>query len=108
MLVSVTPVFGATVGPPDQIGETLLRKVVRAGLGRKTKVHAVSDGASWIADQVSEQFGLHGHFVVDFHHVGDYLTAAAKTIASAAISNTMPCSTGAITTAIALCASGCR
>ena len=81
---SVTPVFGATVGPPDQVGETLLRTAVQAGLGRKTQVHAVSDGAAWIADQVSEQFGLHGHFLVDFYHVCDYLTAAGKTIAGTA------------------------
>ncbi|MEF8752646.1 MAG: ISKra4 family transposase [Accumulibacter sp.] len=81
---SVTPVFGATVGPPDQVGETLLRTAVQAGLGRKTKVHAVSDGAAWIADQVSEQFGLQGHFLVDFYHVCDYLTAAGDTIAGTA------------------------
>ena len=81
---SVTPVFGATVGPPDQVGETLLRTAVQAGLGRKTQVHAPGDGAAWIADQVSEQFGLHGHFLVDFYHVCDYLTAAGKTIASTA------------------------
>ncbi len=81
---SVTPVFGATVGPPDQVGETLFRTAVQAGLGRKTQVHAVSDGAAWIAAQVSEQFGRHGHFLVDFYHACDYLTAAGKTIASTA------------------------
>lgn len=72
---SVTPVFGATVGPPDQVGETLLRRAVQAGLGRNTKVHAVGDGASWIADQVSEQFGLQGHFLVDFYHAYNYQDA---------------------------------
>jgi hypothetical protein len=83
-LGSVTPVFGATVGPPAQVGETLVRAAVQAGLGRNTKVHVVSDGASWIADQVSEQFGLQGHFLVDFYHVCEYLTAAGKTIAGTA------------------------
>ena len=81
---SVTPVFGATVGPPPQVGQTLLRAAVQAGLGRNTNVHAVSDGAPWIVDQVSEQFGLQGHFLVDFYHVCDYLTAAGKTIAGTA------------------------
>ena len=83
-LGSVTPVFGATVGPPAQVGETLVRAAVQAGLGRNTRVHVVSDGASWIADQVSEQFGLQGHFLVDFYHVCDYLTAAGNTIAGTA------------------------
>ena len=49
---------------PDERGhETLLRTAIQAELGQKTQVHAVSDGAAWIADQVSEQFGLHGHFL---------------------------------------------
>ncbi len=33
---------------------------------------------------MSEQFGLHGHFLVDFYHVCDYLTAAGKTIVGTA------------------------
>ena len=80
---SVTPVFGATVGACEEAGETLLRTAVRAGLGRKTKIHAVGDGASWIADQVSLQFALQGAFLVDFYHVCDYLAAASDTIAGA-------------------------
>ena len=80
---SVTPVFGATVGPPDQVGATLLRAAVRAGLGRQTKVHVVGDGAEWIADQVDAQFGLHGEFLVDLYQVCDYLVAAGKTIPGA-------------------------
>ena len=81
---SVTPVFGAIVGPPDQVGETLLRTAVQAGLGRNTQVHALGDGAAWIADQVSEQFGLQGHFFVDFYHVCDYLAAAGNPIVGTA------------------------
>jgi hypothetical protein len=78
---SVTPVFGASVGPPEEAGETLLRAAIQAGLGRNTKIHVVGDGAGWIADQVDEQFGLQGEFLVDLYHVCDYLVAAGKTIA---------------------------
>ena len=80
---SATPVFGATVGACEEAGATLLRTAVRAGLGRKTKVHAVSDGAPWMADQVQLQFGLQGEFLVDFYHVCDYLAAAGDAIAGA-------------------------
>ena len=80
---AATPVFGATVGSCEEAGETLLRTAVQAGLGRKTKVHAVGDGASWIADQVQVQFGLQGAFLVDFYHVCDYLAAAGDSIAGA-------------------------
>jgi hypothetical protein len=81
---SVTPVFGATVGACEEAGETLLRTAVQAGLGRKTRVHVVSDGAPWIADQAQLQFGLLGDFLVDFCHLCDYLAAAGDTIAGAA------------------------
>jgi hypothetical protein len=80
---SVTPVFGATVGACEEAGETLLRATVRAGLGRKTKSPVVGDGASWMADQVSLQFGLQGAFLVDCYHVCDDLAAASDTIAGA-------------------------
>ena len=80
---SVTPLFGATVGACEEAGETLLRTAVQAGLGRKTKVHAVGDGAPWMADQVPLHFGLQGAFLVDFYHVCDYLAAAGDPIAGA-------------------------
>jgi len=80
---AVTPVFGATLGPPEAAGEAMLRAAVAAGLGRKTKVHAVGDGAPWIADQVTLQFGRQAAFLVDFYHVCDYLAAAGDKIAGA-------------------------
>ena len=81
---SVTPVFGATVGACEEAGQSLLRTAVQAGLGRKTRVHVVSDGAPWMADQVQLQFGLQGDFLVDFYPGCDYLAAAGDTIAGAA------------------------
>jgi hypothetical protein len=75
---SVTPVFGATLGGCEEAGQAMLRAAVQAGLGRQTKVHAVSDGAPWIAAQVECQFGLQGEFLVDFYHVCDYLVPGRK------------------------------
>lgn len=73
---SVTPVYGATIGTPDEAGDQLLNCAIRAGLGANTKVHGLGDGVPWIADQVSLKFGLQGSYLIDFYHVCDYLSAA--------------------------------
>jgi hypothetical protein len=44
-------------------------------------VHAVGDGAPWIAGQIEEQFGDQGAYLIDFYHVCEYLSSAAKGIA---------------------------
>jgi hypothetical protein len=40
------------------------------------------DGAPWIADQIEDQFGSQGHYLLDFFHVCEYLSAAGKAIHS--------------------------
>jgi len=77
---SVTPVFSATMEAPDQVGDDMLRVAIRAGLGSKTKVHCVGDGAAWIVDQVSLKLGTQADFLIDFYHVCEYLAAAAESI----------------------------
>jgi hypothetical protein len=77
---STTPKFDATYQKSvDDAGKSLLTCAVKAGFGAKTKMHAVSDGASWIANQVDEKFGIQGNYLVDFFHVCEYLAEAAKT-----------------------------
>ena len=49
------------------------------GFGIKTQLHAVSDGAFWIMDQVTTKFGAQASYLVDFYHVCEYLAAASKT-----------------------------
>lgn len=44
--------------------------------------HAVGDGAVWIADQVDDKFGLQASYLVDFYHVCEYLSEAAKSCAN--------------------------
>lgn len=77
----VSPVYGGTLqGDVQQAGQQLFDCATRAGFGRGTHLHAVGDGAEWIAMQVEEQFGGNGSYLVDFYHVCDYLCDAAKAI----------------------------
>jgi hypothetical protein len=78
---SKTLAYGGTVrGDVDVAGRQLLRCAESAGFGEGTRIHAVGDGAPWIADQVEDQFGAQGSYLLDFYHVCDYLSAAAKAI----------------------------
>lgn len=43
-------------------------------------MHGVGDGAPWIATQIRQRFGSQGSYLLDFYHVCDYLSAAAKAI----------------------------
>ncbi len=75
--------YGGTLeGDAPQAGRILFDTACRAGFGRNSQLHAVGDGACWIADQVEERFGENGRCLLDFFHVCDYLGAAAKVIAT--------------------------
>jgi hypothetical protein len=81
----VDGVYGATFGTV-QIAAVLWRQVAEAaGLGPQTRVHGLGDGATWIVNTFQEQFGTgkdsRATYTVDFHHVSDYLAAAAQSIA---------------------------
>ena len=78
---SRTPVYGGTLqGDVDQAGHELFRCALKAGFGQGSRLHAVGDGAEWIAAQMERQFGANGRYLVDFYHVCDYLSAAAKAL----------------------------
>ncbi len=82
---SKTPVYAGTIaGGPEVAGQQLLDCAVRAGFGANSHVHAVGDGAPWIVDQVETQFGEQGSYLIDFYHVCEYLSAAAKAVSPAA------------------------
>lgn len=75
----VTPTFGGHFqGRTEESGRQFQQCAARAGFGRDSELHAVGDGAPWIADQVEFQFAAQGHYLVDFYHVDEYLAAAAK------------------------------
>jgi hypothetical protein len=78
---SKTLAYGGTLqGDVAMAGEHLFACATQAGFGANTTIHAVGDGAQWIADQVEDQFGAQGSYLLDFYHVCDYLSAAAKVI----------------------------
>ena len=78
---SRTPIYGGGIeGGVEAAGRQLLACAVRAGFGTETLVHAVGDGAPWIVGQIEEQFGVQGSYLIDFYHVCEYLSEAAKTI----------------------------
>jgi DNA-binding transcriptional LysR family regulator len=75
---SVTPVHAGSIeGGVEAAGRRLLACAVRAGFGTRSVVHAVGDGAPWILGQVEAQFGEQAHYLIDFYHVCERLSAAA-------------------------------
>jgi hypothetical protein len=78
---SVTPIFGATTGSPEEAGERLAVCALEAGAGNQTKIHGVGDGAPWIIGQMEAQFGTQAQYLIDFCHLCDYLSAAGEVIA---------------------------
>ena len=79
---SCSPVYGVTLGGPQAAGELWREVALSAGLGERTYVHGVGDGAPWIVEQFDSQFGPQGAYLLDFYHVSEYLAAAAPVQAS--------------------------
>jgi len=80
----VTPTFGGNfAGGVEESGRQWWRCAAKAGFGPGSELHAVGDGAPWIANQVEMHFGPQGHYLVDFFHLCEYLSAAAKVCAPA-------------------------
>ena len=66
---SQTLSYGGTLqGDVDEAGKQLFACAKHAGFGKTSQVHAVGDGAEWIARQVDERFGGRGGYLVDFYH----------------------------------------
>lgn len=73
----VGAIFDATAGTADQAGTQWVNLVSRCGAQPGTFVHAVCDGAPWIADQFKQRFKRRDRFLIDFFHVSEYLGAVA-------------------------------
>ena len=74
---TVTTHYGATLHDVTDTGLRWAHCAAAAGWGLKTQIHALGDGALWIAEQARIQFGAQGRYTVDLFHVCDYLAAAA-------------------------------
>ena len=53
--------YGATLGSAETASWLWRATAQSAGLGDKTRVHGVGDGAPWIMDKYQENFGEQGH-----------------------------------------------
>ena len=73
--------YGATLGSLESCSLLWAQTARQAGVKARTCVHGVGDGAPWIAEQFQENFGQQGRYLLDFHHVSEYLAAAAPVIA---------------------------
>ncbi len=78
---SVETYYGVAVGEPMAVGCMMSECCQFKGMGEATHIHAVADGASWIAEQYERQFGTRCKFHLDFYHVCEYLAAAARSTA---------------------------
>jgi hypothetical protein len=75
------PLYSATLSTLETVGWMWQQTARMAGLGPKTLVHGVGDGAPWIVEKFRDTFGGQGRYLLDFYHVSDYLGAAALTVA---------------------------
>ena len=78
---SETRHYGGTLqGDVAEAGRQLFGCAKSAGFGRGSHVHALGDGAGWIALQMDEQFCCQCSYLIDFCHVCKYLSDAASVI----------------------------
>jgi hypothetical protein len=73
--------YGATLGTLESARLCWLETAQAAGLGPKTYVHGIGDGAPWIEEMFGNNFGGQGKYLIDFYHVVEYLSAAAPEVA---------------------------
>ena len=74
---SVETTYAATFGSVQETGVRWGHTAKEAGRGMASRIHAVCDGAEWIARQTREVFGADATLLTDFYHVSEYLAAAA-------------------------------
>ena len=77
----VRRVYGATLGTLETVSMLWRQTAQCCGLGEKTFVHGLGDGAPWILDKFNDNFGSQGKYLIDFYHVTEYLAAAAPRVA---------------------------
>lgn len=71
------PVFSATFADVETVGKHIRYCVDESGCGGNSIIHAVGDGATWIADQIDKQFGAQASYLIDFYHASEYLANAS-------------------------------
>jgi hypothetical protein len=79
----VVPAFAGTIGSPEECGAQLSALARASAGGAPVRMHALGDGAPWIADQVEKAFGRLGNYLIDWFHACEYLSAAAPAFVKA-------------------------
>ncbi|MDA0813419.1 MAG: hypothetical protein O3C21_13655 [Verrucomicrobia bacterium] len=71
-------VHGALLGDRFEAGLLWQQTAKAAGYtSGQVKVHGVGDGARWIKEEFDTAFGSDGNYLIDYYHVGEYLSDAA-------------------------------
>lgn len=74
-LGEATTHYDATLGEVAEAGCRWSQVAGAAGWATNTRIHAVGDGAPWLAAQARERFGENSGYLLDLYHVCDYLAA---------------------------------
>jgi hypothetical protein len=61
----------------EEAGQKMLESAILAGMGEGTYIHAIGDGAPWIAEQVKLKFCNRSGYLIDFFHLCEYLSEAS-------------------------------
>lgn len=70
--------YGVAFGEPLAVGLMMADCCRFKGMHGGTRIHAVADGAPWIAGEYDRQFGTRCKFHLDFYHACEHLAAAAN------------------------------
>ena len=76
---SLQTTFAATFDSVQEIGRRWGHAAKQAGRALGSHLHALGDGAEWIALQTRAVFGRDATLLTDYFHVSQYLAAAAPT-----------------------------
>ena len=75
--------YGASFGGLLETELIMRTTSEQCGMDGNTRIHAVGDGATWIAEAYERQFGTQSDYLIDFFHVCEYLAEAAQSCAGA-------------------------
>lgn len=69
--------YAGVIGTAEEAGQKMLECAVLAGMKDGTYIHAIGDGAPWIAEQVKLRFCNRSGYLIDFFHLCEYLSGAS-------------------------------
>lgn len=73
----LTRFYAGGICTAEEAGKKMLECALLAGMKEGTYIHALGDGAPWIAEQVKLNFCNRSGYLIDFFHLCEYLSEAA-------------------------------